>query len=703
MSTHSVSAKLGNKEITIETGKMAKQAGGSAIVRCGDSMLLVVATSASKPKDGCDFLPLTVEYLEKSYAAGKIPGGFFKREGRPTESAILTSRFIDRPIRPLFPKAYYYDTQVIVNVLSADAETPPELLSIIGASSALMISDIPFAKPIAGCRVSRINGEFKINVSLDELEDSDLDLVVAASEDAVVMVEGESAEASEEDLLAAIEFAHKAMLPVIEVQKELQKAAGKPKREVVAPEKNPSITKAVEAVREKAKAALAIKDKLERYAALDVVKDELKATCLNEESPFSDTLQLAEEFDGLKSDLMRAEIAKNQTRIDGRKPTEIRPITNEVGLLPRAHGSALFTRGETQALVVATLGSGDDEQRIDGLLKEESKSFMLNYNFPAFSVGEVRPLRSPGRREIGHGHLAERALARMLPDAGESPYTVRIVSEILESNGSSSMATVCGGALAMMDAGLPIKAPVAGIAMGLIKEGSDFAILSDILGDEDHLGDMDFKVTGTEKGVTALQMDIKIEGITSEIMKQALAQAKDGRLHILGKMAEALTGPREEMPAHAPRITEFFIKEDRIRDLIGPGGKNIKGIIDETGAKVDVEDSGRVRIFAADQESMERAVEMAKALTDEIEVGRIYEGPIKRITNFGAFVEVAPKTDGLVHISQIADKHIKEVTDVLQEGETVRVKVLNVDNFGKIKLTMKEVEQAEEIAARIAS
>ncbi|MCP5464431.1 MAG: polyribonucleotide nucleotidyltransferase [Deltaproteobacteria bacterium] len=701
MTVKNVTFKLGDQDITLETGKMAKQAGGSIVIKSADTVVLCVATSAAKPKDECDFLPLTVEYLEKTFAAGKIPGGFFKREGRPSEQAILTARFIDRPIRPLFPDNYYYDTQVISTVLSASDQCPPEMLAIIGSSAALAISDIPMTKPIAGCRVSRINGEFKINVTLDELEESDLNLVVAASEDAVVMVEGEAEQASEEDLLAAIEFAHNALLPAIAAQKELQKMAGKPKREVVAPEKKENIWSTVESYRDQVKAALEIKEKQERYGRLDEIKDEIKAKVITEDSTYADKLQLSEAFGGLKSELMRSTVVDQNVRIDGRGPKDIRPINCEVGLLPRAHGSALFTRGETQALVVATLGSADDEQRIDGLLEEQSKSFMLNYNFPAFSVGEVRPLRSPGRREIGHGHLAERALATLVPDAETFPYTIRIVSEILESNGSSSMASVCGGSLAMMDAGVPMDAPVAGIAMGLIKEGDKSAILSDILGDEDHLGDMDFKVTGTEKGVTALQMDIKIEGITSEIMKNALAQAKEGRLHILGKMAEALNSPREDLSAYAPRIESFRIPVDKIKDVIGSGGKNIRGIIDETGVKIDIEDDGLVRIFSHDGPAMQRAKEMVEEYTAEVEAGRIYDGLVKKVTAFGAFVEVLPKTEGLLHISQIANRRIAQVTDVINEGDRVKVKVLSIEPNGKFKLSMKEIDQdtGEEVIA----
>lgn len=699
MSLNTVKCLLGDSEIIIETGKMAKQAGGAVTVRSGDTIVLVVATSSQTMKEKCDFLPLTVEYLEKTFAAGKIPGGFFKREGRPSETAILTARFIDRPIRPLFPENYHFDTQVIATVLSASPDHLPEMLAMIGASASLCISDIPFIKPIAGCRVSRIHGEFKINLSLSDLEKSDLDLVVAASEDAVLMVEGEAHEASETDLIQAIEFAFKALQPVIKIQKELQAQCGKAKREVPQLQTLADITGAIQTSRKRIEQALAIKEKQLRYSTLDAIKAEIKEKVLNDESPFDHQLQLMKEFENVKSDIMRSAIIKEGKRIDGRGLKDIRPISCEVGLLPRVHGSALFTRGETQALVAATLGSSSDEQIIDGLLAEQSKRFMLNYNFPSFSVGEVKPLRSPGRREIGHGFLAERSLLGALPSAEDFSYTIRIVSEILESNGSSSMATVCGGSLAMMDAGVPITTPIAGIAMGLIKEGDDFAVLSDILGDEDHLGDMDFKVTGSEKGVMALQMDIKIEGITTEIMQKALMQAKEGRVHILGCMNKAIDKPRETLSAYAPKLHLVQINPKKIRDVIGPGGKNIKGIIEETGVKMDVEDSGIIKIFSSDQDAIDRTIELIKYFTGDVEVGKLYHGTVKKITHFGAFVEVRPNSEGLLHISQISDKHVNEVTDVLSEGDKINVKVLAIDEMGKFKLTMKGIDQNEEIAS----
>lgn len=691
-----VRCDLGGRELTIETGKLAKQAGGSVVVRSGDTAVLVVATAAKDPKKDVDFLPLTVEYLEKTFAAGKIPGGFFKREGRPSENAVLTSRFIDRPIRPLFPENYHYETQVIAIVLSASPHDNPDTFAIIGASAALSISDIPLVKPIAGCRVGRVNGQFVINPSLEQMEESDLDMVLAASEDSVVMVEGGALELSEDVLLEAIQFGHAALKPVIAIQKELQAKIGKPKRVIAEAVKDARIAQTVASCESRVREALAVKVKQDRYTMLDAIKTELKTRFFAETEPTAaQTLQFADEFGNLKSRLMRAGILDESRRIDGRGLKDIRQISCETGFLPRTHGSALFTRGETQALVVVTLGSADDEQSIDGLLLETSKRFMLNYNFPGFSVGEVKPLRSPGRREIGHGHLAERALLAMIPDEKTFPYTIRIVSEILESNGSSSMATVCGAALSMMDAGVPIKAPVAGIAMGLVKEDSKVAILSDILGDEDHLGDMDFKVTGTRNGVTALQMDIKIEGVTTEIMKQALVQAREGRFHILDKMAEALAAPRAELSQHAPKIETMEIPQKKIGEVIGPGGKMIKQIIEETGVKIDIDDDGLVKIFSTDVEAIEQAKSIIREIIAEIEIGKIYNGTVNRIVDFGAFVGITPKIDGLVHISQIADRRINKVTDVLHEGDRVMVKVLEIER-GKVRLTMRGVDQGQQ-------
>lgn len=690
-----VTCKLGDKEIIIETGKLAKQAGGSVTVRSGDTIVLVTATASQNAKEGIDFLPLTVEYLEKTFAAGKIPGGFFKREGKPSDNSVLTARFIDRPMRPMFPENWRYDTQIIGTVLSACQEDIPDTLAIIGASAAVVLSDIPFPKPIAGCRVARIDGQFKLNPGLFEMEHSDLEIVVAATEDAVVMVEGEAHEVPESVMLEAIQFAHESLKPLIRAQLELQAKVGKVKRQVAAPVKDEAITKAVQAVSGRVKEAFNIKVKQDRYATLAEIKSGLKKELFGDTVPeVAKLLQLGGDFEDLKSQLMRASILDEKKRIDGRGFADIRNISCEVGFLPRVHGSALFTRGETQALVAVTLGSADDEQTIDGLLVETSKKFMLNYNFPPFSVGETKPLRSPGRREIGHGFLAERSLAQVLPFEEDFPYTIRIVSEILESNGSSSMASVCGGALALMDAGVPIKSQVAGIAMGLIKEGDKVAVLSDILGDEDHLGDMDFKVTGTRNGVTALQMDIKIEGVTREIMQTALEQAKQGRMHILGCMEAALPRHRDQLSKHAPKIESFKIPVDKIGEVIGPGGKNIKAIIEETGVKIDIEDSGLVKIFSTDAEAIAKATSIIKMQTTPVEVGQVYRGVVRRIVDFGAFVELTPKTDGLVHISQISDRRIDRVTDVLREGDKVNVKVMQVDQQGKIRLTMRDVAQS---------
>ncbi|EKD42186.1 MAG: hypothetical protein ACD_73C00279G0005 [uncultured bacterium] len=688
-----VSAQLGGREVIIETGKLAKQAGGSVTVQCGDTIVLVTSTASAKPKEGIDFLPLTVDFIEKTFAAGKIPGGFFKREGRPTELATLTSRFIDRPIRPLFPVGYSNETQVIATVLSVDCVNDPDTLAMIGASASLMISNIPFLKPIAGCRVGRVGGNFVINATEVEMEDSDIDLIVAASEDAVVMVEGGGDEVGEKDMIEAIKYAHNALKPLIQIQKDLAAKCGKPKIVVVPPQKDELILKELAAVESQVAVAMKIAEKHDRYTKLGEIKDAVKAKVFPEgtEVAPSKKVQFDNEYEEVKSRVMRHMILNDKVRIDGRDMVSIRPIASEVGLLPRAHGSALFTRGETQALVVATLGSEDDAQMIDAMTGTYDKHFLLHYNFPPFSVGEVKPLRSPGRREVGHGALAERSIARMLPAHEAFPYTIRIVSEILESNGSSSMATVCGGSLSLMDAGVPIKAPVAGIAMGLIMEGEKVAILSDILGDEDHLGDMDFKVAGSAKGVTALQMDIKVEGVSETILTNALEQARVGRLHILGKMAEALSTPRESMSKYAPKIITIKINPEKIRDVIGSGGKNIKGIIEQTNVKIDIEDTGHVRIFGSIDEDINRAIELVKSYTAEAEVGKIYEGVVKKIMEFGAFVEILPKTDGLVHISQISHERIKQVGDVLKEGDKVRVKCIGLDERGKIKLSIKEV------------
>lgn len=691
-----VAASLGGRDLIIETGKLAKQASGSVTVQYGETVVLVTAIAASSPRENVAFLPLTVDFVEKTFAAGKIPGGFFKREGRPSEMATLTSRFIDRPIRPMFPEGYSHETQVIATVLSVDQVNDPDTLAVIGASAALTISNVPFPKPLAGCRVGRIDGQFVINSSSDDMDNSDIDMIIAATEDAVVMVEGGGDEVSEKDLADAIQFAHDALKPIIHIQNELREKVGQPKMEIVKPESDEALSKKVAGLEGKVSEAMKIKVKQERYKVLGEIKETFIQELYpnKEDKDAAKISQIGKDYENLKSRIMRDMILRKSVRIDGRSFTDIRSISAEVTVLPRTHGSGLFTRGETQALVVTTLGSSDDEQRIDSISGESSKRFMLHYNFPPFSVGEVKFLRSPGRREIGHGALAERALVRMLPDYEEFPYTIRIVSEILESNGSSSMATVCGGSMSLMDAGVPIKAPVAGIAMGLIKEGEDVAILSDILGDEDHLGDMDFKVAGTEKGVTALQMDIKIEGVSEEILSKALDQAREGRLHILQKMAEGISVPRESLSAHAPKIETMRVKKEKIKDVIGSGGKNIKGIIEATGVKIDIDDDGLVKIFSSDAEAIEQAQQMVRDLTAEAEVGKTYDGVVRKIMDFGAFVEILPKTDGLVHISELSHRRVRQVTDVVKEGDRVTVKCIGIDDRGKIRLSMKAVSES---------
>ncbi|MEE8554258.1 MAG: polyribonucleotide nucleotidyltransferase [bacterium] len=687
---HIVTTELGGRPLSIETGRMAKQAGGSALVRYGDTLVLVAATADPKPSTNLSFFPLAVYYTEKMYASGRIPGGFFRREGRPTETETLTSRFIDRPIRPLFPPGFHCETQVMATVLSTDFANPPDAAAMIGASAALTLSDIPFEGPIAGVRIARVDGEFAINPPPDQLAQADLNFFVAGSKNAVLMVEGEASEVSEKVALDAILAAHEAMQPVIKIQEQLRKKAGKPKRTVVAPQVDAKLQKAVEKFcLAKLIKALRVKDKIERYAALDAVKAEATEKFYDPENdPASVGEDLKSIFKELSSQEMRKAIVKDGTRIDGRSTTDIRPITIELDVLPRTHGSALFTRGETQALVVATLGSREDEQMIDTLEGLSFRNFLFHYNFPSFSVGEVRFPRGPGRREIGHGYLAEKGVTAVLPEREDFPYTVRIVSEILESNGSSSMASVCGASLAMMDAGIPVKRHAAGIAMGLIQEKSKTVILSDILGDEDHLGDMDFKVAGTEEGITALQMDIKISGINKKILAAALDQARDGRMHILKLMNAAIPEARKGLSRFAPRFVAYKIAESRIRDLIGPGGKVIKGIVEKTGAKIDVSDNGVVMISSREHDAVDAALEEVKSLTKEIEIGSIYTGPVKKIMEFGAFVELVPGTDGLVHISQLSEERVEKVTDVLQEGDVVTVKVIGFDKRGKLKLTM---------------
>jgi polyribonucleotide nucleotidyltransferase len=684
-----VEADFHGRRLSIETGRVARQAGGAVLVQFGETVVLVTATASRSAREGIDFFPLTCDYVEKTFAAGKIPGGFFKREGRQAEKEILTSRLIDRPTRPLFPKGFRCETQVIATVLSHDRENDPDIISILGASASLSLSDIPWNGPIAAVRVGRVGGSLVINPTTTQLDDSDLNLIVAASRDAIVMVEGGARMLPEAPLLEALFAAHEAAQPLIDMQEELVRQAGKAKREVEASARDATLEAVVqEYALPKLRAALAKPVKQERYAALDNAHDEAQVA-LGGDDPIRIKL-VGELVDKVKKQVVREAIVREGRRVDGRGLADVRPITCEVEVLPRTHGSALFTRGETQALVVTTLGTSSDEQKIDALIGEHYKKFMLHYNFPPFSTGETKFLRGPGRREIGHGALAERALAPVLPDESEFPYTIRIVSEVLESNGSSSMATVCGGSLSLMQAGVPVKAAVAGVAMGLIKEGDEVRVLSDILGDEDHLGDMDFKVAGTRDGVTAVQMDIKIGGVTRAIMQEALEQARAARVHILGKMDAALPAARPELSTYAPRIVTLHIKTDRIRDLIGPGGKTIRGIVEETGCKIDVEDDGTVLVASSDGTSMQRAIDRIRGLTAEAEVGKIYRGTVRRVVDFGAFVEIMPGTDGLVHISQLANERVRQVSDVVREGDVIDVKVLEVDKSGKIRLSRKE-------------
>lgn len=684
-----VQVEFGGRTITIETGRMAKQASGAVVVSSGDTMVLVTAVATKTAKEGQDFFPLTVNYQEKAYAGGKIPGGFFKREARPSDNETLTCRLIDRPIRPLFPENFLNDTQIMATVVSADKDNDPGILSMVGASAALMVSDIPFQGPIAGVKVGRVDGRFIANPTADEMEKSDIEIVVAASKDAVIMVEGSAAEVSEEDMLEAIFFGHAAIQPLLAAQEELCSKAGVAKREVPPPAVNEELKAKVKDIAyARMKEAVRIKSKVERHNSIDAISAETLAALATE---FEGCDKQIKAFLGdFEYELVREHILKDGERIDGRDTKTIRQITTEVSLLPRAHGSALFTRGETQSLVAATLGTSIDEQRIDSLFGESKKRFLLHYNFPPFSVGETSFRLGPGRREIGHGMLAERALARVLPKHDDFPYTIRIVSDILESNGSSSMASVCGGSMSMMDAGIPIKAPVAGIAMGLIKEGDDFAILSDILGDEDHLGDMDFKVAGTSEGVTALQMDIKIGGVTREIMGIALKQALEGRLHILGRMADTIKTPKSDLSTYAPRITTIYVKTDKIRDVIGSGGKNIRGITEATGVTIDIDDTGKINIASTDKAACDLAIKMIRDLTAEAEEGKLYMGLVKKVMEFGAFVEIFPGTDGLVHISELDTERVKNVTDILKEGDKVLVKCIGIDKQGKIKLSRKE-------------
>jgi polyribonucleotide nucleotidyltransferase len=684
-----VEIELGGRTLSIETGRLAKQANGSALVTYGDTVVLVTATAAKKPKPDMGFLPLTIEYQERFYAVGRIPGSFFRREiGRPTEKETLSARFIDRPLRPLFADGYMTETQVIATVLSADQQNDPNTLAMIGASCALHVSDIPLMKPIAGVKVGYIDGEYVLNPTNEQQENSELSLIVAGTRDAVVMVEGGANCLPEQIVLEGIFFGHQAIQPIIDIQDELRAALGKEKRQVELPEINEELKQRVyELAREDMARAIDISDKMERGQALDDLKDRIREE-LGEEFE-EDCGEIGEHFSTLKKEMMRSRIVNDKVRIGGRGFDEVRPIQCEVGFLPRTHGSALFTRGETQACVTATLGSAGDEQRVETLEGESFKNFMLHYNFPPFCVGEVRFMRGPSRRDIGHGALAERGIRTVLPDPEKFPYTMRVVSEVLESNGSSSMATVCGASLALMDGGVPIRKPVSGIAMGLIKEGDQVVILSDILGDEDHLGDMDFKVVGTEDGITALQMDIKIDGVDRQIMGSALEQAKAGRLHILSKMAEAIDVPRESIAEHAPKYFTMKINPDKIRDVIGPGGKMIKALTAEYDAKIEVTDDGVIKIFSPSGTVANQLIERLEEITQEAKVGKIYKGLVKTIKDFGAFVEILPGTDGLVHISELENKRVEKVTDVLNEGDEVMVKVLEIDSRGKIRLSRK--------------
>jgi len=689
MAKHTVELEFSGRTLSIETGRMAKQANGSVVVRSGDTMVLVTAVASKSAKEGQDFFPLTGNYQEKAYAGGKIPGGFFKRKARPSDNETLTCRLIDRPIRPLFPETFLNDTQIMATVISADKDNDPGILAMIGASAALEVSDIPFFGPIAGVKVGRVNGEFVANPTAEQLEQSDMEIIVAASRDAICMVEGGANELPEDVMLDAIFFGHKVIQPILDAQEKLKAKAAVAKREVLPPVVDAELNSKVKSLAySRIKDAVKIKSKQERHIVIDaVIAETVEALSADYEGRGKEIKGFIGDFE---YELVREHILKDGERIDGRDMKTVRPINSEVGLLPRAHGSALFTRGETQALVAATLGTSIDEQRIDSLYGESKKKFILHYNFPPFSVGETSFRLGPGRREIGHGALAERALSAVMPLHEGFPYTIRIVSDTLESNGSSSMATVCGGSLSMMDAGIPIKAPVAGIAMGLIKEGNDVAILTYILGDEDHLGDMDFKVAGTAEGVTAMQMDIKITGVYREIMKKALEQAREGRLHILGKMAETLAATRAEMSTFAPRITTIFVKTDKIRDVIGTGGKNIRNITETTGVVVDIDDTGRINIASHDKAACDLAIKMIRDLTAEAEEGKLYMGTVRKIMDFCAFVEIFPGTDGLVHISELDTERVKNVSDVLKEGDKVLVKCIGIDKQGKIKLSRKE-------------
>ncbi|MGE4545719.1 MAG: polyribonucleotide nucleotidyltransferase [Pedobacter sp.] len=689
MAYQKVECQFNGQTLTLETGKMARQADGAVVVTYGDTKVLCTAVSAKQLREGQGFFPLTVNYQEKFYAGGKIPGSFFRRERGATERETLVCRLIDRPLRPLFPKGYMFETQIMPTVISVDEQNDPDTLAMLGASAAVAVSDIPFDGPVAAVRVGRVEGVLIANPTLEQRASSDMDIIVAGSRDAIIMVEGEANFISEQEMLDALFFAHEALQPLLDIQLELVKVAGLEKREFSVKVIDPAIVaKVAELAEVRLVEAVKIRTKQERYAAVAEIKTDILAALAEEFEGQSD--DVSEAFGSLQKRLVRQMVARDKVRIDGRDKDTIRPITCEIGVLPRAHGSALFTRGETQALVAVALGTSKDEQRMDNVQSMEFKKFMLHYNFPPFCVGETSMRLFPGRREIGHGMLAERSIAQVLPNHDDFPYTLRVVSDILESNGSSSMASVCGASLALMDAGVPIKEAVAGIAMGLIKEGDDVVVLSDILGDEDHLGDMDFKVTGTRDGITALQMDIKISGVSKEIMGQALDQAREGRIHILGKMAEAIAVSRSDLSPYAPRITTINVKPDQVRTVIGPGGKNVRGIIEATGCSIDIEDDGRINIASSDGEACKAAIKMIRNLTQDAEVGRLYMATVKKIMDFGAFVEIFPGTEGLVHISELAKERVKNVTDILNEGDKVLVKCLDIDRQGKIKLSRKE-------------
>ncbi len=689
------SVKIGDKEVTIETGRIAKQASGSVLVSSGETMVLVTVVGNKEARPGAPFFPLTCDYVEKTYAAGKIPGGFFKREARQRDHEVLTCRLIDRPCRPLFPDGYMCETQVIATVISADGSNQSDVLAMVGASAAIHISPIPWAGPIAGVRVARVDGKLIANPTYQEQENSECELIVAASKHAIVMVEGEAKEMSETDLIEAIQFGHQAVQGVLELIEKIREAVGKEKWAYTPATRDEKIDARVKEVAlARVLEACNIAEKHPRYGRFSEVKKEVVGE-LSAEFPDQEG-DIKGAYEHLRYNTMRGQVLDDKRRVDGRDYKTVRPIAIEVGLLPRVHGSTLFTRGETQSIVTATLGTRQDEQKIDGLTAEYYKPFLLHYNFPPYSVGETKFLRGPGRREIGHGTLAERALTKVLPSREDFPYTMRIVSEITESNGSSSMATVCGGSLAMMDAGVPIKAPVAGVAMGLIMEGEKYAVLTDILGDEDHLGDMDFKVCGTDKGITAIQMDIKVAGLKSEIMHEALEQAREGRLHILEKMNEVMATNRPELSKYAPRIETLKVKPDQIRVIIGPGGKMIKAISEQTGAKIDISDDGTVSIASPDGEALKKAIEIIESLTLEPEIGTKYKGIVRRVENYGAFLEIAPGKDGLLHVTDMEWGFVEKVTDIMDLGDEVEVLISDIDREGRIKLSRKQLLEKPE-------